>query len=184
MVAIITALIVSLLAIAVVATPITNDDAQLPLSSLLSSSLGGEHTIHPSILTALERYPDDPVDALLAVKPDLAEMMGEPRLLRIFGEEPREAIWMTEGDKLRLRREGKKFMDLTKSRDLLSEYLIAGQARKPRCFPLTTFKLTDPRHPQHHTPTLHPSDLPRSLHLKHALHSPRRHIILQPLLLC
>ena len=39
------------------------------------------------------------------VKPELAGLMAERRLVQIIGERPDEGAWMTEGDKLGLRRE-------------------------------------------------------------------------------
>ncbi|WWD00961.1 hypothetical protein V866_007899 [Kwoniella sp. B9012] len=108
----------------------STDSAQLPLNNLLSSSASTQHEVHPSILSALEQH-DDPVDALLYLKPELEDMMSQRRLLRIFGQGPREGVWMTEGDKLRLRREGKKFMDLTESQDLSESRLMAGKANTP-----------------------------------------------------
>ncbi|KAH7906277.1 Zn-dependent exopeptidase [Hygrophoropsis aurantiaca] len=54
----------------------------------------------------LAEHPD-PVDVMRLLDPTALD---EPRLLQVFG---REAVWMTEGDKLRLRRQGLKFMDLT-----------------------------------------------------------------------
>jgi hypothetical protein len=105
----------------------SEDQHQLPLSSLSSSSLRDEHPVHPSILAALDRYPDDPVAALLHLKPELVELMEEPRLIQVFGEGSRDGEWMTEGDKLRLRREGKGFMDLTDSQ-FLGESFMAGKA--------------------------------------------------------
>lgn len=68
-----------------------------------------EHTVDPEILRALETY-DDPVDALLAARPALASQMAESRLLEVDGA---AAVWMTEGDKLRLRKDGKGFVDFT-----------------------------------------------------------------------
>ncbi|WVR04904.1 hypothetical protein IAU60_001916 [Kwoniella sp. DSM 27419] len=86
------------------------DGSQLPLG-LLSSHAAAKHPVDPSIYAAIATY-DDPVDALLHLKPELKAMMAEPRLLRVFGT---DAEWMTEGDKLRLRRAGKQFIDLTEN---------------------------------------------------------------------
>ncbi|OCF70997.1 hypothetical protein I204_08233 [Kwoniella mangroviensis CBS 8886] len=58
-------------------------------------------------------------------------MMSQRRSLRIFGQGPREGVWMTEGDKLRLRREGKKFMGPTESQDQLKSRLLTGKAHTP-----------------------------------------------------
>ena len=113
-------------------SPITSGDENPQL--LLSSSLHDAHTIHPTILSALDQYPDDPLAALLLVKPGLADMMAEPRLLWLFDqEETRSGVWMTEGDKLRLRREGRRFMDLTEDQAVLGESFVAGKARTYPC---------------------------------------------------
>lgn len=53
---------------------------------------------------------DDPVQVMKLLDPASTVAYDEPRLLQVFGE---EAQWMTEGDKLRLRKAGKGFMDLT-----------------------------------------------------------------------
>lgn len=83
-----------------------------------------KHDVDPSIWAALEAHPD-PVDALLALRPGLAEQMSEARLLEVSGK---EAAWMTEGDKLRLRREGKSFVDITE----IGERVKSLVAQKPR----------------------------------------------------
>ena len=74
------------------------------------------HEVDANILEVLEVH-DDPVKALLALQPELEEELAEPRLLQIFGETHLQ--WKTEGDKLRLRRMGKRFIDLTGQEDLL-----------------------------------------------------------------
>ncbi|WVQ98385.1 hypothetical protein IAU59_005508 [Kwoniella sp. CBS 9459] len=106
------------------------NSAQLPISSLLSSSAAVHHEVHPSIQSAIDTF-SDPVDALLSLKPELEEMMAEKRLIWVFENGPREGMWMTEGDKLRLRRQGKKFMDLTEAPDPLGSDLMAGHAHTP-----------------------------------------------------
>jgi leucyl aminopeptidase len=55
----------------------------------------------------LTTYDDDPVHVM--------RILDSPRLLQVFGA---EAIWMTEGDKLRLRHQGLGFIDLTDHQDL------------------------------------------------------------------
>ncbi|KAF9234736.1 Zn-dependent exopeptidase [Melanogaster broomeanus] len=55
-------------------------------------------------------HDDDPVKVMRLVDPANAADLDEPRLLQVFGK---EAVWMTEGDKLRLRKQGLSFMDLT-----------------------------------------------------------------------
>ncbi|KAK4686779.1 bacterial leucyl aminopeptidase, partial [Tremellales sp. Uapishka_1] len=98
----------------------------------LSGSASQAHPVHPSIHKALEEYPSDPVLALLSIRPELAEHLAEPRLLQVFGEAP---VWGSEGDKLRLRRQGKGFIDLTENQDLYAQLaengLVAEQAHLP-----------------------------------------------------
>ena len=85
------------------------------------------HTVDEAILVALRTYAD-PVDALLSLQPESAAALAEPRLLHVFGQEKPE--WLTEGDKLRLRRAGKKFMDITSSGDFYSHKVDASSAGK------------------------------------------------------
>ncbi|KIJ63872.1 hypothetical protein HYDPIDRAFT_112847 [Hydnomerulius pinastri MD-312] len=63
-------------------------------------------------------HDDDPVRVMCIVDPVNAAELDEPRLLQVFGK---EAVWMTEGDKLRLRKQGLAFMDLTGREDLFAE---------------------------------------------------------------
>ena len=82
-----------------------------------------------AVTAALEAY-TDPVDAFVALRPDAARTLAEPRLLHVRGEErPR---WMTEGDKLRLRRRHQKFMDITDHHGFYADQVdaLSGQARK------------------------------------------------------
>ncbi|UNI21642.1 Bacterial leucyl aminopeptidase [Purpureocillium takamizusanense] len=73
------------------------------------------HAVDPAILRAIEAHAD-PVDALLSLQPGLAAEMASPRLLHVSGDAaPR---WMTEGDKLRLRRRRRKFSDVTDHEDV------------------------------------------------------------------
>ena len=157
-------LVVAAIVAVVVASPISSDveDAQFPLSNLLSSSLEGDFLVDSSILSALARF-DDPVEALLALKPELEAMMAEPRLIRVFGDGSQDGIWMTEGDKLRLRREGKGFMDLTESQDQdwLGDSFVAGKPSKSRgaCLRSQNRLLAHCdafiRSTQHYTPSVH-----------------------------
>lgn len=90
-----------------------------------------EHIVNKAIFAALDAH-SDPVAALLSLQPDIAAELAEPRLLQVFGEQQPE--WLTEGDKLRLRRHGKKFMDITDHKDAYSqqaEASLAGKASKP-----------------------------------------------------
>lgn len=77
-----------------------------------------EHVVDDTILAALAANPD-PVDALISLRPEMAAQLAESRLIHVLGEEkPR---WMKEGDKLRLRQNRKKFMDITDHQELYAE---------------------------------------------------------------
>ncbi|KIJ11085.1 hypothetical protein PAXINDRAFT_119169 [Paxillus involutus ATCC 200175] len=65
-------------------------------------------------------HDDDPVKVMRLVDADNAAELDEPRLLQVFGK---DAVWMTEGDKLRLRKQGLSFMDLTGREDLFAAKL-------------------------------------------------------------
>ena len=80
------------------------------------------------VQAALDAH-SDPVDAYLAIHPEAVDELSEPRLLRVAGEEK----WMTEGDKMRLRREGLKFMDVTEYEEYYAQQVdaaVAGKARR------------------------------------------------------
>lgn len=88
------------------------------------------HVVDEAILAALKMH-SDPVDALLSLQPDLAADLALPRLLHVVGE--REPEWLTEGDKLRLRRLGKKFVDITDHHGFYAQQAataLAGKASK------------------------------------------------------
>jgi len=85
-----------------------------------------EHVVDEAILTALKTH-SDPVAALVALRPEAAASLAEPRLLRVNGEQKPE--WMTEGDKLRLRRRGKKFVDITDHRDFYAQQIDASAGK-------------------------------------------------------
>lgn len=87
------------------------------------------HVVDPRILAALDAHAD-PVDALVSLRPGLAQELAEPRLLLVLGEPKPE--WMTEGDKLRLRRNKKKFMDITDHQDFYAQQIGAQYAGKAR----------------------------------------------------
>ena len=73
---------------------------------------------------------DDPVDAYLSIFPDAVNELREPRLLRVAGK---EAEWMTEGDKMRLRRKHLHFMDITDHADFYADLEAqAASTDKPR----------------------------------------------------
>ncbi|KAH8804604.1 peptidase family M28 [Xylogone sp. PMI_703] len=104
------------------------------------SSLAVDHVVDTAILAALDMYAD-PVDALVSVQPERAAELAEPRLLHVSGE--RQPEWMTEGDKLRLRRRGKKFMDITDHQDFYAQNVDA-KAGKAYLPPLTHQPLIKP----------------------------------------
>jgi leucyl aminopeptidase len=85
------------------------------------------HFVDKEILTALKTH-SDPVAVLVALQPEIAATLAEPRLLHIFGDQKPE--WMTEGDKLRLHRRGKKFMDITDHQDFYAQQVdtLSGKA--------------------------------------------------------
>ncbi|KAJ8123274.1 hypothetical protein ONZ43_g733 [Nemania bipapillata] len=89
---------------------------------------GPVHAVDDAILAALHAHAD-PVDALVSLRPELAEELAEPRLLHVLGHD--EPQWMTEGDKLRLRRKGQKFKDITDYQDDVSA-AFAGHAHLPK----------------------------------------------------
>ena len=86
------------------------------------------YEVHPSILGAIETYPD-PVDALLSLQPELEATLSTPRLLDVAGLDA--AVWMTEGDKLRLRREGRFFIDITDRQDAGKRESLVGHSTHP-----------------------------------------------------
>lgn len=86
-----------------------------------------EHVVDDDILAALREY-RDPVAALISLRPDAAAKLAEPRLLHVAGERVPE--WMSEGDKLRLRRSGRKFMDITDHRDFYAQHVEASLVPK------------------------------------------------------
>ncbi|KAJ6444570.1 peptidase [Purpureocillium lavendulum] len=79
--------------------------------------------VDPAIVRALDAHAD-PVDALLALQPGLAAEMAAPRLLHLAGDEKPQ--WMTEGDKLRLRRRRRKFADVTDFEDFYARQREVG----------------------------------------------------------
>jgi hypothetical protein len=108
-------------------TPVT----QLPLKLDLDFDLPSHKPAHPRLLDpALIKAltaPDadiefDVVGLLKELDPSIAEELDEPRFIWVFGSdkvqdgngvEGEGGRWMTEGDKVVLRRQGKKFVDLT-----------------------------------------------------------------------
>jgi leucyl aminopeptidase len=91
------------------------------------------HVADDAVLAALNKH-SDPVAALVSLQPDFAAELAQPRLLHVFGEQSPE--WMTEGDKLRLRRYGKKFIDITDHQNFSEQQVEAswaGKARESNC---------------------------------------------------
>jgi len=103
------------------------------------------HTVDEAIVAALRTYAD-PVDALLSLQPESAAFLAEPRLLHIFGQE--KPKWLTEGDKLRLRRAGKKFMDITDHEDFYSQQVDASSVGKAYLPNFTHQRLIKPLFPK------------------------------------
>ena len=101
-----------------------SDDAQ----RVLGSQTPSKHAVDPAILAALEAH-KDPVDAWIALHPEVAEHLSQPRLLHAAGDT--KAQWLTEGDKLRLRRKGRKFVDITDHHEFYAQQVgaMAGKAR-------------------------------------------------------
>ncbi|PYH48310.1 peptidase [Aspergillus saccharolyticus JOP 1030-1] len=84
-----------------------------------------------SVHAALHAHPNDPVAAFLSLSPGSADFLAQPRLLHVRGESRPQ--WMTEGDKLLLRQQGKKFMDITDHEDYYAAQMhaLAGSANLP-----------------------------------------------------
>ncbi|CZT42624.1 uncharacterized protein RSE6_02555 [Rhynchosporium secalis] len=89
-----------------------------------------QHVVDPAILSALDVH-SDPVAALLSLQPELEADLAARRLLHVSGEKKPE--WMTEGDKLRLRRQGKKFVDITEHEQFYAQQVdtASGKANLP-----------------------------------------------------
>jgi bacterial leucyl aminopeptidase len=89
----------------------SSEAKQVPLApSPEVSNTHADHIIDEAIFAALKSHAD-PVAALISLQPELATELAQERLLHIVGDQ--KPKWMTEGDKLRLRRQGKKFVDIT-----------------------------------------------------------------------
>ncbi|KAK8058251.1 peptidase family M28 [Apiospora phragmitis] len=88
------------------------------------------HVVDDAIMAALAKHPD-PVDAFVALHPEAVKELTEPKLLHLQGEEKPQ--WMTEGDKLRLRRQHKKFVDITDHYEFYAQHvgIQAGKAHLP-----------------------------------------------------
>lgn len=92
-----------------------------------------EHVVDDAILAALKLY-SDPVAALISLQPEIAVELAEKRLLHVIGDEKPE--WRTEGEKLRLRKQGKKFVDITDHQDFYAQQVdtLSGKASEPPQF--------------------------------------------------
>ena len=104
-----------------------SSNRQTPLSDHSTYPVASDYAVDDSILAALEIH-EDPVAALLSLQPELTNELSQKRLLRIFGQD--EPEWVTEGDKMRLKRKGKKFMDITDHDEFYQEQVnaLAGKA--------------------------------------------------------
>jgi len=102
-----------------------------PSQEVSNANARAAHVIDKIILAALKTHAD-PVAALLSLQPELAADLAQKRLLHVFGDEKPE--WMTEGDKLRLHRRGKKFADITEHQDFYATQqvdVLSGKANLP-----------------------------------------------------
>lgn len=88
----------------------------------------GQHDVDEAILSALNTH-SDPVAALVSLRPEAAAFLAEPRLLHVRGEDKPE--WMTEGDKIRLRRRGQKFIDITDHHEFYAEQATTASTSNP-----------------------------------------------------
>lgn len=131
-------------ALAVIGLLTSLGQAHSPAQIPLGKAAVALHEINPKIVDAIAKYAD-PVDAYVAVYPEAAGEFAERRLLHVGGEETAE--WMTEGDKLRLRRKGKKFRDVTDHEEFMKQQVaIQSQpARKSPSYDATAFTLANIR---------------------------------------
>lgn len=114
-----------LLALGLAGLGAASQDSQI----VFSHNAAAQHKVDPAILAALKEH-KDPVDAWIALHPDDDDKLAEKRLLRIAGE--REPQWMTEGDKMRLRRKGRKFADITDYEEFYKQNALSAQSGKAR----------------------------------------------------
>ena len=114
-----------LLALGLAGLGAASQDSQV----VFSHNAAAQHKVDPAILAALKEH-KDPVDAWIALHPDDANKLAEKRLLRIAGE--KEPQWMTEGDKMRLRRKGRKFADITDFEEFYKQNAVSAQSGKAR----------------------------------------------------
>ncbi|KUI64257.1 Leucine aminopeptidase 1 [Cytospora mali] len=132
----------------VVLAPPTGDE---PSTSYADVPTEHVHVVDDAIIDTLNTY-SDPIEALISLQPESAAELFEPRLIHVFGSP--EPKWMKEGDKLRLRREGKKFMDITDHQELYAEPVNswAGEANLPK---LSHQRLIKPLFPKVSTHRMH-----------------------------
>ncbi|KAI1322167.1 peptidase family M28 [Xylariaceae sp. FL0255] len=132
-----------LLALAAASSPVSawvfwaKQQAVLSIKNHDDSSLANGpivHTADAHVLAAIEAHPD-PIDAYLSLYPKQAAELAAPRLIHVHGDEAGPQ-WLTEGDKMRLRRAGKKFKDITDFQDLYYnqdlEASFIGEAHLPK----------------------------------------------------
>lgn len=121
-------LCIFLLGTASVATAVPQSQVVFGSTHEAPSSHASPHS-QDAIAAVLEKY-SDPVEAMVHLDPASEALLSEPRLLRVSGEA--EARWLTEGDKLRLRKERKKFVDITEHEDFYADQVdtLSGHARK------------------------------------------------------
>lgn len=108
----------------ILAPPVDDEEASIPQVEFPTEHA---HIVDDAILAALDTY-SDPIMALNSLQPESAAELLEPRLIDVFGSP--KPVWMVEGEKLRLRREGKKFMDITDHWELYLEPVnsLSGEA--------------------------------------------------------
>ncbi|TWU76152.1 hypothetical protein ED733_001274 [Metarhizium rileyi] len=116
-----------------------SQDSQIRLTSPTK-----HHQADPAVLEALEKHAD-PVDAFVSLHPEAADQLAQPRLLRVSGEQT--ARWMTEGDKLRLKRGGKKFADITDHEDFY-RYNVNALSQEAHLPKLSHQRIVKPLFPQ------------------------------------
>ncbi|ROV90373.1 hypothetical protein VMCG_09722 [Cytospora schulzeri] len=133
---------------AVLAPPADDKTASTPSAEFPKEHV---HVVDDAILAALDTY-SDPIEALASLQPGSASELLELRLIHVFGQPKPQ--WMVEGEKMRLRREGKKFMDITNHRELYSDPVnsLSGEATLPK---LSHQNLVKPLFPKVSTDRMH-----------------------------
>ncbi|PYI09916.1 peptidase family M28 [Aspergillus sclerotiicarbonarius CBS 121057] len=127
---------------AALASPHPHSESQVVFApSPEAPTAKGQHEVDDAILSALNTH-SDPVAALVSLRPEQAAFLAEPRLLHVRGEEKPE--WMTEGDKIRLRRRGQKFMDITDHQEFYAEQATTASTSNPNLPDLAHKRLVKP----------------------------------------